>query len=281
MYMSIRHRRSMISNHGFTLIELLVSISIIALLIAILLPALGAARQAAQSITCASQLRQFGLATAMHLTDENDRIPYRATGTPGGSSLRPWFLWSLAPYLNMDRNPNNWGLLAYSYSGPDPYPGGPLNHRVSICPTDAQSPYWNSGNLPAWRVLGRPTSYAPLISWGTQGPRPVISGTNPNTIPNAFQDFARGDDVRNPSHAMFIKDSEGLPDYTPSNTLAVWQSGGALYESFKRHSHSDNALFFDGHVQNFKPETIQEAALEQSHLFQNSYHPYGNPSPYQ
>lgn len=60
---------------GFTLIELLVSISVIALLIAILLPVLGQARFAAQSVQCLNQLRQLGLAGQMYAHDHRDALP--------------------------------------------------------------------------------------------------------------------------------------------------------------------------------------------------------------
>ncbi|MCC6683153.1 MAG: prepilin-type N-terminal cleavage/methylation domain-containing protein [Phycisphaeraceae bacterium] len=59
------------SDHGFTLIELLVVISIIALLISILLPALRQARQKSQLVACLSNLRQIGIAFQSYLTDSD------------------------------------------------------------------------------------------------------------------------------------------------------------------------------------------------------------------
>lgn len=63
-----------IRRHAFTLIELLVVISIIALMIAILLPALRQARVAARQAACLSQLRQLNLALFMYL-DDYDNMP--------------------------------------------------------------------------------------------------------------------------------------------------------------------------------------------------------------
>ena len=61
-------------RHGFTLIELLVVISIIALLIGILLPALGAARASARSVKCLSSLKQVGIGIYAYATDHDQRL---------------------------------------------------------------------------------------------------------------------------------------------------------------------------------------------------------------
>ena len=60
-----------VKKRGFTLIELLVVISIIALLIAILLPALGAARESARSTQCLSQVRGLGQSFTTYMADNN------------------------------------------------------------------------------------------------------------------------------------------------------------------------------------------------------------------
>ncbi len=82
------NHKSAIKNQkstGFTLIELLVVVAIIAVLIAMLLPAVNQAREQGRTIACASTLRQWGIYFSMYVTDSNGNLPLGdpANGLPG------------------------------------------------------------------------------------------------------------------------------------------------------------------------------------------------------
>jgi prepilin-type N-terminal cleavage/methylation domain-containing protein/prepilin-type processing-associated H-X9-DG protein len=83
---------------GFTLIELLVVIAIIAILAALLLPALAKAKLKANQVTCFNNLKQLGLGMAMYVGDNNDTYAGAASANTYGPHLEDWIYWRVPPY---------------------------------------------------------------------------------------------------------------------------------------------------------------------------------------
>ncbi len=93
-------------QRGFTLIELLVVVSIIALLMALLLPALASVRGAADRVKCLSNQRQLGIATHTYANEHQSMMPRGNTVSGPGESdgqaqSRVWFV-ALNPYLGRE-----------------------------------------------------------------------------------------------------------------------------------------------------------------------------------
>jgi prepilin-type N-terminal cleavage/methylation domain-containing protein/prepilin-type processing-associated H-X9-DG protein len=108
------------SSTGFTLIELLVVIAIIAILAAMLLPAIGRSKARAQGIQCVSNLRQLTLAWEMYGEDASDRLifanddgfgePYVTTALSGHADNLSAWTWSMMDFS--PDNPYNWDPTA-------------------------------------------------------------------------------------------------------------------------------------------------------------------------
>jgi len=79
------------TRRGFTLIELLVVIAIIGILAAMLLPALGKAKATAQAAACKNNLKQWGLATQLYVTEHEDYLPTDGSAS-GSSTAAGWYV---------------------------------------------------------------------------------------------------------------------------------------------------------------------------------------------
>jgi prepilin-type N-terminal cleavage/methylation domain-containing protein/prepilin-type processing-associated H-X9-DG protein len=134
---------------GFTLIELLVVISIIAILIAILLPALSRARESASMIACASKIRQVGMGVLSYAQQFNEYLPPDGCYNRNGKSSRgrdtwwPSLIYQYATGKSEPQNPGGgytdiyWGMQGAGFAGnifccPDAKPSIQARQEVHI-----------------------------------------------------------------------------------------------------------------------------------------------------
>ena len=254
-----------VQRHGFTLIELLVVISIIALLIGILLPALSAARASGQRAACLSNVRQVGIAATAYATDAQDFYArYRTNfssplytgdmfGGRNGFIAVPWarryamddYLGGTAVYICPTFEPTNTGVIE------------------SIDPDDNNDPNYRS-----WAKVHYGMNYAFLGSMLGPG-RLNPSGGTPQFPDPLMTTTPRADWIRNPSSTLYFMDSINLAMQTGSPALgttggfAAGETAGSDYifpafdpptqaygHADARHSKSINIAWADGHASN-------------------------------
>lgn len=196
---------------GFTLIELLVVISIIALLVGILLPALGAARKSARNAVCLSNTRQMSIGLTTYANSNNGFMPAaRSNSNPAFGGLRT--LWQVAIWNEITSDPIDASKLTTPYEF--------LAGSAFECPSaDDQVGGYSTGNH---ANNGYGLNISPLGDNGI-GVRVGVGGSGLYaTKDEREKEYKRADLVVSPSSTLLLTDNL-------SHLVEYWHRGWEIH----------------------------------------------------
>ena len=237
-----RCRRNVATPCGFTLIELLVVIAIIAILAAMLLPALGRAKEKAHRVACLNNLRQIGYYLQFYTDDNKDVFPahrnQNLNTTDGGPSLTNW-----------------WGTTIIGYA---------RNQTSLFCCPAIKGRRLDNGLAWEWQFDCHKVGYGMNSFFLGLWPYPATS-FDITGIRFSIPQFFKRSTVKTPADNFTIGDSmPKLDGYWSSSCWWPWacmdpknsQIGGFEGVDRLRHRDTGNTVFSDAHAESRKDSQI-------------------------
>jgi prepilin-type N-terminal cleavage/methylation domain-containing protein/prepilin-type processing-associated H-X9-DG protein len=257
---------------AFTLIELLVVIAIIAILAAMLLPALSRAKDRARTVDCLSKQRQWGIGLQVSATDNIDQMPRDGTddggqyGVDTGATSGPgspnddnaWF--NVLPSVMADKPLSNyWNAPGGNVFTKLPFPGGV--GKIWHCPsasTDNTAPFLQGGAFGFFSYAMNIDLKATTPITGSYGKIPYPKMPKLSQVPNPSATVLLTEQTFSPSAERYLGTSS---DADRNGIFPAARS----YRFPKRHNDAGgNLAFVDGHSQYFKRSYITNGAPNDS-----------------
>ena len=241
------------AHRAFTLIELLVVIAIIAILASILFPAFATAREKARQISCASNLRQLGLAVDQYTQDSDEALPNASDGTNGPHEGGGWMYYDAATSGATPGkfDPSKGSLWSYIKST-----------QVYICPDDSIGKL--AGDSYAINSCVESAVAVPNVGTASGGPNPAGMKTG-----KALAYFQQPTDTM-----LFGEETAAGTTFATGTTDDGFLNIGTPNYISTRHTHGirngySEVLFLDGHVKALLfPEVGVSTSSPQANLMQ-------------